>query len=320
MVQVPMEVAAGPGWVGVAGLLLPLAVGIAWWVPWAVSAGLSLFGKKKESDQQKKSQIPLPQAFQDFLSTGMLPTTAAPPLTTTGTSSSTTNSNDLETRDLVGTSMSAPFITPEYGALGGLVRQFAEQRLGAPSALPRSYVGMGLRNINQGFDAVNRALANRLSASGLAGSPAAVPAMARSEIARGAQAADFLGQIPMQERNLRNEDLAMASNLLAQFGRGTQGMTTDRGTIRRTGTSTTSGQTSSTETGRQQPTIDPAMWATLVQLLNSTPKGSSLWSSLSSLLGMLAGSGAFQGGGGKGGSFPSGVGAGAGAAGGALGL
>lgn len=267
--------------------------------------GLIRAGLAKKGITWGPEKIPIPEALQQFLATGVMPYQPAPPITTT--TSGVTDTSGLETRNLLNTTM--PFITPEYAGLGDLVRKFAEQRLASPTALPRGYVGQGIRGINQSYDAINRSIANRLTASGQAGSPIGVPVAARSDIARGAQTADFLGGLPLTERGLRNEDLSLAQNILAQFGKGTR--ETQTGTISTKGRSTTSG--TSTQTGQERPSIDPQVWAMLVKLLteNKTqPQGGGFGDFLGQALGFLLGSGALTGGAkgtgnfGAGGSLP----------------
>lgn len=117
-------------------------------------------------------------------------------------------------------STTQPFILPEWLGVGNKVRSEVEGRLANPYSLPRGYQAAGLANINDAFDLTNQTIDNRLASSGLGGSPMAEAAMAGSGNVRAKAVAGFLNELPMQERQLRTEDLQLASSILEAFGKG----------------------------------------------------------------------------------------------------
>lgn len=128
------------------------------------------------------------------------------------------------------TTATTPTIDPKYSGLQDLVLQSVQKRLAAPSTLPAGFEASGIKNINQTYDAIGQSLDNSLSARGLSGSPVAGAGDTKLQIARGGKIADFSSQLPMFERELQNNDLGLAGNILA----GGRGSTT-------TGTGTTGG-------------------------------------------------------------------------------
>jgi len=152
------------------------------------------------------------------------------PQTTTGhnTSSSSNSSfgENSSISDLLSSfrnrssSVSNPFITPEYKNLGTMLRTMAEQRMMGGHALPPGYEATGLRKINEASAAASQGLKNRLTESGLAGSPVEAAANAAIEQGRAAQSADFRANLPLLERQMANEDAQMAQGILGEFGKG----------------------------------------------------------------------------------------------------
>lgn len=130
-----------------------------------------------------------------------------------GASSSSTSTTNYS-------STTQPFILPEWMKVGNQVRSEVEGRLANPYSLPRGYQAAGLANINDAFDLTNQTLDNRLSSSGLGGGPMAEAAMAGSGNVRAKAVSGFLNELPLTERQLRTEDLQLASSILEAFGKG----------------------------------------------------------------------------------------------------
>lgn len=114
---------------------------------------------------------------------------------------------------------STPTMDPKYAGLQDLLLQTMQSRLSAPSALPAGYVGAGVRNINASYDAAGKATENALTSRGLAGSPVAAHADLTRTLARAGDVGTFRSNAPLVEREMQNQDLGMANNLLG-MGRG----------------------------------------------------------------------------------------------------
>jgi len=114
----------------------------------------------------------------------------------------------------------APKITPQYKELEGLFRNLVTQSLKGGSALPEGYLGSATRGINQAFQGGQVAAQNLAARRGLSGEQA-LSIGEPFEAARAGKIADVANQIPLLERQLRNEDIARAAGLTEQFGKGT---------------------------------------------------------------------------------------------------
>lgn len=211
-----------------------------------VSMGLgaigSLFGRKKQNDQNKASA----DAYNKYLTDrnasvqrliGQLQQNGYNPfgvnsLTSSGTQSSNTSTNSYQ--------KSNPFITDDYKPLESKARALMEGRLGRPSALPPGYASSQIRNINKTFAGADAAARNMAASRGLGGAQTyalATPAAT----GRAGQIADFQAELPLKERELQNQDLQMAQGLIGDFGKGQEGWS--RGNSSTTGSSMSTSQT-----------------------------------------------------------------------------
>lgn len=203
-----------------------------------------------------------------------------------GGSQSSSWSNTIQKIDQTQT----PFVTPEYANLGSLLRGNLEQRLGRPTGLPFGYLEGGIRDINATHAQGQRALENRLGSAGLLDSPAAAAAYSNLIGNRMSDISKFRTDAPLTARNLQNEDLNAALQVISALGRGqrTQGTTN-------TTTNAKSVSLGGGGGGGSAPmlpaglfeahdrTADPGIWGTV--------------GNIAGLIGMMYGSGAFGGGG-----------------------
>jgi hypothetical protein len=95
----------------------------------------------------------------------------------------------------------------------------ATKRLGKPSSLPEGFETGGISTINKTFDAGKQSLENVLTARGLGTSPVAGSALGKYEGNRVGEVSRFRRDIPMFERQLRQEDEEEVLRLLG-MGRG----------------------------------------------------------------------------------------------------
>ena len=117
------------------------------------------------------------------------------------------------------TSTTTPTMDPKYSGLQDTLLQSIQGRLSAPSALPQGYETQGIGKINNAFDIVRQAQNNNLTARGLGASPIAGNVDATRGFQRAGQIGQFQAGLPGVERNFRNQDMGMASELLS-MGRG----------------------------------------------------------------------------------------------------
>lgn len=118
------------------------------------------------------------------------------------------------------TSTTTPTMAPEYGPLQSVLINNAMSRLSSPSSLPAGYETGGTKAINDTFDVGQQSLENTLSARGLSRSPVAATPLSRLQGSRLSSIAQFRNNIPVLNRQMQNEDMGFASNLLS-MGRGT---------------------------------------------------------------------------------------------------
>jgi hypothetical protein len=118
------------------------------------------------------------------------------------------------------TSTTTPTTAPAYQGLEGLILKSIQQRLASPTGLPAGYEAGGIKNINNTYDLINQARENNLTARGLAGSPVAAAGDTRASTARAGDIVNFQSTLPLVQRQLQNEDLGLAGNVLS-LGRGT---------------------------------------------------------------------------------------------------
>jgi hypothetical protein len=111
------------------------------------------------------------------------------------------------------TTTSEPILSPEYQGLWQKLYEYNLGRLGAGADLG-GYEAQGLADINRTYELAGRTLENALTRRGLASSPIAGAADIGLESARGAEAARFLNQLPLLQRQMGMEDYLQALNLL----------------------------------------------------------------------------------------------------------
>lgn len=168
------------------------------------------------------------------------------------------SSSTNQTTNSTGTS--TPTWDPRFGPLLRMLLGRTSSTLSRGSSLPPGFETNAAEEINAGFAGPRQNLEASLAARGLADSPIAGSALTNLEVARGAKLGDLGVQLPLLERQLSQEDLANALQVLG-LGRGES----TKSTARTVGTGTTTGST------QQSPT-----------------------SGLGSLIGYLYGSGAFN--------------------------
>lgn len=98
---------------------------------------------------------------------------------------------------------------PAYSPLKERLMQLHMDRLNVPADVS-GYRATGVASTNQTYDAIRRALQNRLSASGLSGSPVAGAGEATLEASRGSSLATFLNSLPELQRKWQAEALESA--------------------------------------------------------------------------------------------------------------
>jgi hypothetical protein len=102
---------------------------------------------------------------------------------------------------------------PADAALAQLLRRQLTARMRGP-VVTGGLKASGVQNINRAFSPIEQTLRNSLTARGLSTSPVAGLAEGNLQIARGASIADFLNQVPMIERDLRNQDFSQVANFV----------------------------------------------------------------------------------------------------------
>lgn len=203
----------------------------------AVGGGvISWLKGKKQNDAEKAARQMYNQWLQDRSQSAqqIVDNLAAngidvfgPQTTTSQGSTSGTSAQQFQSTSQTQQS-TRPTITPEYAAIEQALRGILQQRLEQPTSLPQGYETGGIRRINDAFEAQLQQERNRLASRNIpAGSVLGSPV----ERSRASQVADFRINLPLLERQLRNEDINMAGNATAQFGRGqfTEGRTNTRG-------------------------------------------------------------------------------------------
>lgn len=279
-------------------LVLPLAAligGIAWFLPVLASLAAGLIGSKTQPKGPKMPPVGSP--MYDYLTTGMIP--GSEQGGGGGSSSeSTTNFGQTQTTDM----STFPFITDQYKGIEGLLRARVMDRLLQGSSLPVGYEEQGIADINKTYDATNRGVSNQLLNMGLMDSkgPTAT-ALSTVGAARAGDIGRFRTQLPLQERQMANEDMNLSAQIMDLFGKGQR----TKGTVKTSGSSTTSAHSSSSG-GGHGPVFDPSAWDKLQQYQPKS-KLPSFFNNMLGTLGLFAGSGAFGGkGGGGAAKLPSG--------------
>lgn len=160
---------------------------------------------------------PIPKEFMDYLQTGRIPE-----MTSTSGSSSTSTTNTQSNMRGSSQFSQQPFILPEWMGLLNPVRGIVYNRLTSPEgSLPQGYRAEGLRNIGQVADINRSAMTQNLLSRGLFGRESGSEAALAQDTM--GQQASFLNSLPLLQRQLQNEDLGLASELVNIFGKGLKG-------------------------------------------------------------------------------------------------
>jgi len=114
------------------------------------------------------------------------------------------------------TSTTTNTLDPAYSPLQSALLQQTLSRLNSPTALPPGFESQGIGKINDTFRTVQQGIGNRAAQSGMTGSPGEMYALGNTDMARGGQIADFSTGLPLLERDMRNQDMAFAGNVLGQ--------------------------------------------------------------------------------------------------------
>lgn len=144
-------------------------------------------------------------------------------------------------QDALTTTSQRPVITPQFQPLVTSATDVAQSRLNRPTALPPGFIERAVAGINQSYAGANAAARNAAARKGLSGEQTFGLA-SPIESSRAGKIGDFLANVPLQERQLQNEDVSLASELARTFGLGSDTVS------KTTGKTTTSGQTSNTLT------------------------------------------------------------------------
>lgn len=158
-----------------------------------------------------------------------------------GGGGSSSESTSKSVSDTVANSTVQPFILPQFSGLANGVFGQVQNRIDQPYSLPRGYQATGIANINDAYDLAGKSIENRLTSSGLGGGPMAAAAYAGAANDRAKVLSGFQNDLPLQERQLRTEDLQLASAILDSFGKGQKSTTTSRTTTNSRSTGTSSG-------------------------------------------------------------------------------
>ncbi len=124
------------------------------------------------------------------------------------------------------TSTTMPQIDPKFQGLQNMIMPSIMNRLQQPSALPAGFQETGTEAINDTFKGASMNLDNQLRNRGLSRSPIAGRAVGNLESKRFSDINKFKTQLPMMERDLQNQDLQQAMQLLA-MGRSGGSITTN---------------------------------------------------------------------------------------------
>jgi hypothetical protein len=112
------------------------------------------------------------------------------------------------------TQTSMPKVNPAYTPIQQALISSIMERLRSPSSLPSGYEAGQIRDINNTYGLAGQNLSNRLTARGLGSSPVAATGLTNMGIARAGQISTMQGTLPLLERQMQNEDLSMAGNVL----------------------------------------------------------------------------------------------------------
>lgn len=216
----------------------PLVAAAPWIAAALASVASKYFGNKAESNKAKDSANLYNNWMKQYQQTGQGLYGQAqaggwnPFGPKTSTSSGTSSSQG-------GSSYSnMPVITGNYQGIDELMRGIMTGRLSNPSSLPAGYASTAARGINESYAGADAAARNMAARRGLSGEQAyAVATPANS--ARAGALADMRANMPLLERQMRNEDIGIASGLQSAFGRGEQGQSSTWQNGQTSGESTT---------------------------------------------------------------------------------
>jgi hypothetical protein len=239
----------------------------AWLLP-AIAGGASLvsglFGNKAKNDQAKADAKLYNDWLRNYQATGqgLYGQAQAAGWNPFGPQVSTTTGSQTGTSSMQGGSRSnysnRPVITEEYAPIDQLMRGLMTGRLSGGSSLPAGYASNAARGINESYEGADAAARNMAARRGLSGeqSYAVASPVAR---ARAGALADMRGNLPLLERQMQNEDIAIAQGLQSAFGRGEAGQQESR--------NWQSGQTSSQSSGQSSNPFGASDLAALMGVL-----------------------------------------------------
>lgn len=104
--------------------------------------------------------------------------------------------------------------SPRFRGLESSLLNSLMGRLNQPSALPEGFEEQGISGINDTFSNIERTLGNSLVSRGLSGSPMAGASDRNLNFARGGEIARFRTNLPAMERQFRNQDIGLGTDLL----------------------------------------------------------------------------------------------------------
>lgn len=220
---------------------LPIAIPIAMGAVSVVGSIMKWLSNKKQAEAQKEYNNLTAKLHNDWLNTRSQESKAIldellrqgtnlfGPQTSTGTSNSVSNTDFTEEE--------TPTITPEYQPMAGLQRTLVERRLSSPTALPAGFKETGMAAINATHKGALNDLQNLARRRGVSADTLVIGSPAEQDRRR--QLAEFQVQLPLQERELQNQDIGLAQNILQAFGRGSKRQGQSRTVQRGSSTATT---------------------------------------------------------------------------------
>ena len=143
------------------------------------------------------------------------------PQTETGTSfgNSTTSGSSRTVSDQ--SFRNNPFVTAEYKAMEGRLKDLINGRLNAPETVTQAEKAAQIRNINAASAGALASIRN-LAGHGISAQQIAA-AGAPVQVGRAGAIGNYLATLPDIERNRRNQDLQLGQGLVGQFGLGQEG-------------------------------------------------------------------------------------------------
>lgn len=130
-------------------------------------------------------------------------------------------SNRKKQQTTTSQSTTAPTFDPAFMGLRGQLLRRIQGRIGQGAGMGTVLGNSAIANTNQVFGNLAQASRDRLASAGTGGPGSGVAeASARNiDIGRGSAIVNALNQVPLQQRQIENEDLGMATGLLG-MGRG----------------------------------------------------------------------------------------------------